>query len=255
MKKYNIEKFLNNFKEDSEYFGFDTAKVIYEDVFSAVARNKVTLDGIDKLLEELKILSEDGVSLETPEDAQRKGVIDLANSVYWRQKTEQAAKDFPIKPAEIPTEIPNDIPTNDKASVLAGLSIFKSGILGKIASWLTKMPAKISKLFGDLTSGKTSFSEVLSNGFKAIAADPTKALMTTGGLAAVILLLRSLKKKGELNKYAQLTAMANKRKLYEDVDVSPLSQLLEECENNVALKNALFKDEEEVNKTVNYFCY
>jgi hypothetical protein len=123
----------------------------------------------------------------------------------------------------------------------------KVGLLTKIGRFITTLPSKVKTFFGSL-QGK-SFSEIMHKGMSWLAANPALALKTTGGIALVALLIRALKKRGELNKYKQLAAIeAKTRTLKEDCydtlaedtkEKEAMRKVLEECKTNKALAKVI----------------
>ena len=89
----------------------------------------------------------------------------------------------------------------------------------------------------------------MHKGMSWLAANPALALKTTGGIALVALLIRALKKRGELNKYKQLAAIeAKTRTLKEDCydtlaedtkEKEAMRKVLEECKTNKALAKVI----------------
>ena len=122
----------------------------------------------------------------------------------------------------------------------------KTGLLEKIGSFITSLPRRVKAFFGSL-EGK-SFSEIMKQGMDWLAANPMLALKTTGGIALIALLIRALKKRGELNQYKQLAAIeARARTLKEDCydtfedtkEKIAMRKVLEECKTNKALAKVI----------------
>lgn len=212
---YTPEIFIENFKKDSEVFGEEFTKYLYEEAFSTVCGKRILFNGI---IEEIKNLSEDEVS-----------AAEATN-----------------------TEIDSTASTLNKALSPAGLAgatlIAKPGIIGKLWSFLKTVPSKVKTFFGNI--GGTSFGSAMKNGFAWLKANPTLALKTTGGLAMLAILIRALKKKHELNKYENLRNIAMRREImredcYDTVlgdseEKKAMRKIVEECQTNKALNELMF---------------
>ena len=100
----------------------------------------------------------------------------------------------------------------------------------------------------------------MKQGMAWLQANPMIALKTTGGIALVALLIRALKKRGQLNKYKQLQAIYDRGKaLKEDIEENSLeaiaiNKVIEECKTNKALNNLIF-GEEKIESEKSYFAY
>lgn len=286
MKLYNYtpEIFLETYSKDCVELGEETAKAIYEEVFSAICNKKVTLDNFsksyDSLMEAEKMLMESPVP-----DARMQEAI--ANAEHARQvalssqkaqgltlqavanMTNAAAEQGGIPAADMAflNGVKNEIyAKSDKAAAEAFNSTMeqiakrtasqnvvdtaKVGLLTKIGRFITSLPSKVKTFFGGL-KGK-SFSEIMHKGMSWLAANPALALKTTGGIALVALLIRALKKRGELNKYkalASIEAKANtlKEDCYdtyseETKEKVAMRKVLEECKTNKALAKIILED-------------
>ena len=146
----------------------------------------------------------------------------------------------------------------DAAQTVADAQVIKTGFLSKIGKFITSLPLKVKEFFGGL-KGK-SFSEIMKQGMAWLQANPMIALKTTGGIALVALLIRALKKRGQLNKYKQLQAIYDRGKaLKEDIEENSLeaiaiNKVIEECKTNKALNNLIF-GEEKMESEKSYFAY
>lgn len=146
----------------------------------------------------------------------------------------------------------------DAAQTVADAQVIKTGFLSKIGKFITSLPLKVKEFFGGL-KGK-SFSEIMKQGMAWLQANPMIALKTTGGIALVALLIRALKKRGQLNKYKQLQAIYDRGKaLKEDIEENSLeaiaiNKVIEECKTNKSLNNLIF-GEEKMESEKNYFAY
>ena len=108
------------------------------------------------------------------------------------------------------------------------------------------MPGKVKAFFGGL-KGK-SFGEIMKQGMGWLKANPMLALKSVGGIALVALLIRALKKRGELNKYKALAAIDKKASTlkedcydtFEDTkEKIAMRKVLEECKTNKALAKVI----------------
>ena len=210
LEGYTPELFLENFIEDCAVFGEETAQAIYEEIFSAITGKNVKLGKFVETLEEsMNEYLEENTLLETP-------AFDVV-----KDYKEQIVNSF--------------------NKYVAG-----TGILSKIGSFITSLPGKVKALFGGL-KGK-SFGEIMKQGMGWLKANPALALKTTGGIALVALLIRALKKRGELNKYKALAAIDEKASTlkedcydtFEDTkEKIAMRKVLEECKTNRALAKVI----------------
>lgn len=150
--------------------------------------------------------------------------------------------------AEIAGEVAGEVAngTADTAQAVANAQIIKTGFLSKIGKFITSLPTKVKTFFGSL-QGK-SFGEIMKQGMSWLAANPALALKTTGGIALVALLIRALKKKGQLRDYANLARIeARARTLKEDCydayedtkEKEAMRKILEECKTNKRLAEVI----------------
>lgn len=309
LEGYTPEIFLENFISDSEVFGEETTKAIYEEIFSTICGKKVKLDCFTKALNEsLNKVGDVEVFLETPADdrylqdyikstakqhflgkartSQGKfslqTVSNQLNAALEQAPGSEAEKIARMGLAEINAksdelaakaakEVAEKMASNapaatsavadaatDAAQTVADAQIIKTGFLSKIGKFITSLPLKVKEFFGGL-KGK-SFSEIMKQGMAWLAANPMLALKTTGGIALVALLIRALKKRGQLNKYKQLQAIYDKgQNLKEDIEEDTpegvaMGKIIEECKTNKALNNLIF-GEEKVESKKSYFGY
>ena len=294
LKDYTPEVFLENFLKDSEVFGEETTQAIYEEIFSAICGKKIKLDGlVENINEEIERINEetleeqgmpaemyraianaehaktaalasgkvDGFSLTSVANVMnaaaeqggmpavdKQHLLNIRKEIY--AQGDKAAKEaFETTMASNTSKVAN--------SVARGAKI---GILAKVRRFITSLPSKVKNFFGGL-KGK-SFSEIMKQGMGWLKANPALALKTTGGIALVALLIRALKKRGELNKYKNLQAIADRANYlkedcfdtYEDTqEKEAMRAILKECETNKVLENALFGEEKENNSK--YFKY
>lgn len=305
LEGYTPEIFLENFINDSEVFGEETTKAIYEEIFSTICGKKVKLDCFTEALNEsLNKVGDVKVFLETPADDRylqdyikstakqhflgkvktSQGKLGLQtvsnqlNAALEQAPGSEAEKIARMGLAEINAksdelaakaakEVAEKMASNapaatsavaDAAQTVADAQIIKTGFLSKIGKFITSLPLKVKEFFGGL-KGK-SFSEIMKQGMAWLSANPMLALKTTGGIALVALLIRALKKRGQLNKYKQLQAIYDKgQNLKEDIEEDTLEgvamgKIIEECKTNKALNNLIFGEEKVENKK-SYFGY
>lgn len=125
-----------------------------------------------------------------------------------------------------------------------------TGLLAKIGAFLKGIPGKIAGLFKGLRDGTTSFGQLFQKGLAWISANPTKALGTAGGTALVFMLIKALRKRGQLGRFQELNRLAQqKAALREDAydtilgdtaEKRAMRELLEACRTNRRLEKALF---------------
>jgi hypothetical protein len=280
LDNYTPEIFFETYSKDCIELGEETAKAIYEEVFSAICNKKITLDnfskGYDSLMKAEKMLMESSAP-----DARMQEAI--ANAEHARQvalasqkaqgltlqavanMTNAAAEQGGIPAADMAflNDVKNEIyAKSDKAAAEAFNSTMeqiakrtasqnvvdtaKVGLLTKIGRFITTLPTKVKTFFGSL-QGK-SFSEIMHKGMSWLAANPALALKTTGGIALVALLIRALKKKGQLRDYANLARIeARARTLKEDCydtyedtkEKEAMRKILEECKTNKRLAEVI----------------
>lgn len=136
---------------------------------------------------------------------------------------------------------------SDVANKLAGNT--GKGFLASIGKFLSGLKEKVVSFFGGL-KGK-SFSEILGNGVSWIKnpANLPAILGTTGGVVLLAMIIKALKKKGELNKYKNLQAVASQQNaLKEDIDSSEgkqrdaFAKVLDECENNIQMRKLILTE-------------
>lgn len=276
---YTPEVFIENFKKDSEVFGEETTQAIYEEIFSTIIGKNVKLESFVEELRDFDNLTES--PLNPPVDMQQA----IASAEQARQvalasekagglsmkslaniMNKEAMKNgMPKADIKFYNGLKNEIVAkSDKAAVeafkasLEQSSATKAAInaagsekisfLSKIGKFLTSLPAKVKLFFGGL-KGK-SFGEIMKNGMAWLQANPMLALKTTGGIALLGLLIRALKKRGELNKYKALAAIeAKSRSLQEDCyetifeedtkEKEAMRKVLEECRTNKKLAKVI----------------
>lgn len=309
LEGYTPEIFLENFINDSEAFGEETAKAIYEEIFSTICRKKVKLDCFTEALNEsLSKVGDVEVFLETPADDRylqdyikamakqhylgevrtsknnfslqtvsnqlnaaleqapgseaeriaRMGIAEIsAKSDELAAKAAREVAEKMASNAPAATSAVADAASN-AAQTVADAQIIKTGFLSKIGKFITSLPLKVKEFFGGL-KGK-SFSEIMKKGMNWLQENPMLALKTTGGIALVALLIRALKKRGQLNKYKQLQAIYDRgRELKEDIEEDTqegvaIGKIIEECKTNKALNNLIF-GEEKIESKKSYFEY
>lgn len=279
LEGYTPEIFLENFINDSEMFGEETAKAIYEEIFSTICGKKVKLDHFTDLLEDFK--EEVQTIEETPADdryildyaAQAAKSHNLAKNtdlIKQAAETLNATKGANTYEAALASQkalgTMNTIiqgsnveaakVVGDVSAQLTKAQTAGAGLLTKVSGFLKALPLKVKAFFGGL-KGK-SFSEIMKQGMAWLSANPVLALKTTGGIALVALLIRALKKRGELNKYKALQAVYNKT-VDEDFEKDSLeaiamNKVIEECKTNKALNELIF-GEEKVESKKSYFAY
>lgn len=284
LEGYTPEIFLENFINDSEVFGEETAKAIYEEIFSTICGKKVKLDHFTDLLEDFK--EEVQTLEETPADDRH--ILDYVNQaakshnlakntdlIRQAAETLNATKGVNTYEAALANQkalgTMNTIIQGSKVEAVktvgdvsaqlantqtAGAAATGVGLLTKVSGFLKALPLKVKTFFGGL-KGK-SFSEIMKQGMAWLSANPVLALKTTGGIALVALLIRALKKRGELNKYKALQAVYNKT-VDEDferdsLEAIAMNKIIEECKTNKALNELIF-GEEKVESKKSYFAY
>lgn len=287
LEGYTPEIFLENFMNDSEVLGEETAKVIYEEIFSTMCGKKVKLDHFTDLLEDFK--EEVQTIEETPADgryiqdyatqaAKSHNLAKNTDLIRQAAETLNAAKGVNTYEAALANQkalgtmntiiqgsnieaakAVGDVSAQLAKAQTAGATVTAAagaGLLTKVSGFLKALPLKVKAFFGGL-KGK-SFSEIMKQGMAWLSANPVLALKTTGGIALVALLIRALKKRGELNKYKALQAVYNKT-IDEDferdsLEAIAMNKIIEECKTNKALNELIF-GEEKVESKKSYFAY
>lgn len=311
LEGYTPEIFLENFINDSEVFGEETAKAIYEEIFSTICGKKVKLDCfVEVLSESLNKVGDVKVFLETPaDDRHLQDYIKTTAKQHFLGKTRASKGNFSLQTvsnqldaaleqapgseaekiarmglaeinaksdelaAKAAKEVAEKMASNapavanaadtaktvaDTAQTVADAQIIKTGFLSKIGKFITSLPLKVKTFFGGL-KGK-SFSEIMKQGMAWLSANPALALKTTGGIALVALLIRALKKRGELNKYKQLQAIYDRGQGLKEgfekgsLEAIAMNKVIEECQTNKALNDLMF-GEEKVESKKSYFAY
>lgn len=281
LEGYTPEIFLENFINDSEVFGEETAKAIYEEIFSTICGKKVKLDHFTDLLEDFK--EEVQTIEETPADdryildyaAQAAKSHNLAKNtdlIKQAAETLNATKGANTYEAALASQkalgTMNTIiqgsnveaakVVGDVSAQLTKAQTAGAGLLAKVSGFLKALPLKVKTFFGGL-KGK-SFSEIMKQGMAWLSANPVLALKTTGGIALVALLIRALKKRGELNKYKQLQAIYDRGQELKEgfekgsLEAIAMNKVIEECQTNKALNDLMF-GEEKVESKKSYFAY
>ena len=281
LEGYTPEVFLENFIKDCEVFGEETTQAIYEEVFSAICNKKITLDNFFKnynyLMEaEEEMLAEapmtpgmqeaiayaehaknvalnsqkvNGLSLHSVanimNDAVKQGGIPAEEMAYLKGIKDEIYASSNKAAAEAFNSTMDQIAKRTASQNVADTA--RTGLLSKIGSFITSLPGKVKAFFGGL-KGK-SFSEIMKQGMGWLKANPALALKSVGGIALVALLIRALKKRGELNKYKQLAAIeARASTLKEDCydtivedtkEKIAMRKVLEECKTNKALAKVI----------------
>lgn len=269
LEGYTPEVFLENFIKDCEVFGEDTTQAIYEEIFSALSGKRVKLESFVTELEES--LEEEGILIESPADdrAIQDYVANMVNQSYMSKNA--GALQNALNMAKAPdgavaangrTLLGTIIngskqeaakTVGDVSSQLATAQLphpAGPGLLSRLGGFISSLPGKVKAFFGGL-KGK-SFGDIMSKGMAWLQANPVLALKTTGGIALVALLIRALKKRGELNKYkalASIEARANtlKEDCYdtyseETKEKVAMRKVLEECKTNKALAKIILED-------------
>lgn len=290
LEGYTPELFLENFIKDCEVFGEDTTQAIYEEIFSAVCGKKVKLGSfvneLNKFNEE--VISENNfapaniqsaaasaerarqIALAT-EKAEGLGLTSIRNMLAAGKGNMPAGdaehleklKDMiygasdKAANAAFESEMANQVAAATSNAVSAD-NVARTGLLAKIGHFLTTLPGKVKAFFGGL-QGK-SFGEIMKQGMDWLQANPATALKTTGGIALLAMLIRTLKKRGELNKYKKLQAIYDSgRDLKEGFEEDSkeeiaMNKIIEECQTNKALNNLIF-GEEKMESEKSYFAY
>lgn len=264
LEGYTPEVFLENFIKDCAVFGEETAQAIYEEVFSAITGKNVRFGKFVETLEEsMNEYLEENTLLENPvRDSMIQDYVAKMMNQHYLAKNSNA-----LQNAMSMMSAPDGaVAANGKAALgaiingskqeaakavadvsgqlaKAKMPIAEPGILSKIGGFITSLPGKVKAFFGNL-QGK-SFGEIMKQGMGWLQANPMLALKTTGGIALIALLIRALKKRGELNKYRALAAIeAKANTLKEDCydtfeedtkEKVAMRKVLEECKTNKAL--------------------
>ena len=268
LEGYTPEVFLENFIKDCAVFGEETAQAIYEEIFSAITGKNVKLGKFVETLEEsMNEYLEENTLLETPADDRiiQDYVAKMANQHYLSNNGSALKNAISIMSAPDEAVAANgkaafetiingskEAAANAVAEVGSKLPSAQlsqaagSGILSKIGGFITSLPGKVKAFFGGL-KGK-SFGEIMKQGMGWLKANPMLALKSVGGIALVALLIRALKKRGELNKYKALAAIDKKASTlkedcydtFEDTkEKIAMRKVLEECKTNKALAKVI----------------
>lgn len=250
---YTPEIFVENFLKDSEVFGLRTAQAIYEEVFSTICNKKVKLDNfINELCEEINTLTEEDIMSNVTDFAFADNTGIPGFKAVAKTLNNYAGALSDEKRATMAKTIAKNLPTADEAvKATAG-----GGVLTKIAGFLKGLPAKVKTFFGGL-QGK-SFSEIMQNGLGWLQANPALAFKSAGGIALILMLIKALKKRGELNRYGQLAAIeARRNQLKEDCydtvledtkEKETMRKVLKECETNKRLEALIFEETKDTSK-------
>lgn len=244
-ENYTTEVFLENYFRDCETFGEETTQAIYEEIFSTISNKKVKLDGFVKALNEEVDLEALQVVLEAPLPLPP-GVEAAAGPTTWLKPSSLIPKNGVGYDAALALEKAAETAGVDKLARIAKWKAFKDntkGFFSNIGNFLSGLPAKVKSFFGGL-KGK-SFGEIMKQGLTWVKDNPMIALKTTGGIALVIMLIKALRKKGQLDRYENLRALAARTgQLKEDAydtiledskEKKALREVLEECKTNKAL--------------------
>lgn len=272
LEGYTPEVFIENLKKDAEVFGEATAIAIYEEVFSTLSGKKIKLEGIldkvrvleEDVLEEAKTMAELQKGIDTASKAIKAAksaeTLEQAAKIGWQgadawatasnavlKKSAEAAERAAIIKAG--WQGPDHWVVTDQINKMGTANFKLSQFFGNVGNFIKTLPAKVANFFGGL-KGK-SFSEVLSQGAGWLAKNPAVALKTTGGIALLFMVIRALKKRGELKKYAALNKIyASQSELFEDIqEKKAINKIIEECQTNKALNELMFGEEN------NYFNY
>ena len=287
LEGYTTEVFLENLKKDSEIFGEETAIAIYEEIFSDLSGKKIKLGGILNKIRTLEeeIYNEEMIEEASRREELRAGIAAASKALEAASKAktaEQAAKigwqgadawatassDVLARSAEAAERAAIlktgwqgadawSLPARSAAAEQAVATAAEAGagaakfslsqLFGRVGNFLKKLPERVSNFFGGL-KGK-SFSEILSQGAGWLKANPMLALKTTGGIALLFMIIRALKKRGELNRYRTLAAIeAKSNMLKEDCydtiiedtkEKIAMRKVLEECKTNKALAKVI----------------
>lgn len=276
---YTPEVFIENLKKDSEVFGEETAIAIYEEIFSTLSGKKIKLEGIldkvrtleeevynEEVLEETNRMAEFQAGVDAAskaiEAAKSAKTVEQAARIGWQgadawatasdavlKKSAEAAERAAVLKAGWQGADHWAVTDQVNRAARIGTAKFKLGqLFGSIGNFLKTLPAKVANFFGGL-KGK-SFGEILSQGAGWLQANPAIALKTTGGIALLFMIIRALKKRGELRKYAALNKIyANQSKLKEDCndiysedtqEKKAMRKIIEECQTNKALNELMF---------------
>lgn len=237
---YTPKVFFENFKKDSEVFGEETAQAIYEEIFSALCGKHIKLDSFTEMINE-GVITEELITETSAEEYME--MAKAANAALLKRGAINPLMKSPEKYMEI-AKTANATALN--SGVVSPLYV-GGGLLGKLSRFLAKLPGKAREFFGNLKGN--SFSEIMNKGMGWLSANPVIALKTAGGVALLALLIRALKKRGQLAKYKQLQAIYDRgNSLREDCyDVSledtkekeAMRKVLEECKTNKALSKVI----------------
>lgn len=227
LEGYTADIFVKNFIKDSEVFGEDTTKALYEEIFSTICGKKIKLDGlVEELNKEVPISETDETTIGISPEMLKTGAV------------------------------------AGTAASAAGTTGF--GLFSKLAGFFKAVPGKVKAFFGGL-KGK-SFGEIMKNGLAWVQANPKIALGTTGGIALVAMMLRALKKRRDKKKYEQLQSIVARQASVKSFDEKEIKEaaydivddnaqkkamraIIEECKTNKALNELIFEREDNSKKS------
>lgn len=218
LEGYTPEIFVKNFIKDSEVFGEDTAKALYEEIFSTVCNQKIKLDGlIEELNKEIPI-KEDGEELEANPLNSKIGAAALAGTAAAKMGLfGKLANFFKAIPAKV---------TN-----------FFGGLKGKSFSEIMKNGLAWIQANPKIALGTTGGIAIVAMMLKALKKRRDRKRYEQ--LQSVIARQASVKSFDEKE---------IKEAAYDIVDDNPqkeaMRKIIKECKTNKALNNLIFEKEE-----------
>lgn len=268
---FTPEKFISNILEDAEYFGDELALGLYEDIFSGICGYRVSLGGLYEeaeiealTLSEARPFANLGHDISGPLPPLKSKAAAGLDAAAAAADIPAAGLDAAAKAAEGALEAGAKLPSMPKYStfwsdVASGKvpapAPGKSGLLSKIGGFLKGIPGKLKNLFTGLKNGDITFGQLFKKGLGWVAANPAQALGTAGGAALLFMIIRSLRKRGQLRKFQALNRIAQQNAaLREDAydtvmgdtpEKKAMRELLEACRTNRRLEKALFEKDPE----------
>lgn len=272
MSNYTAEQFINNYIKDRNVFGEET-QYIYNDILGMLNEDFTSMKQPLKYLDNLvgKESGENLNNLQKGLKAASKEGLDSLNNISNGLVTKMISPEENVanKMRNVIKNSNNQsIPAEANSNVLSNIfsSVKDKRILNSIISWFSGIENKIKNVFGGLTSGNLTFSQLIGKGLGWVTnpVNMPKVLTTSGGIVLLALIIKSLKKRHALNKYKNLQELANiqkreisnKNSLEEEFLLSEhevaLRDVLNECETNKRLHSIMY--EAETVKS-NYFKY
>lgn len=259
--EYTEEDFIDNFIKDSETFGEDLTKEIYEELFSTISGQKINLDNfveelnnrqpLDQILEDIiydnieaDVIEEAPADFLGKREAKEAAKLlaaknsNLINNYTSKELLGQAAAIGPdatkkmeelmlvfSKGDPVKTAVTKDLiaasHTVDWTKAAAEANIARNGGLLQKLGLWFKKFPMKVKSFFGGLKGK-SFSEILNKGFAWVKSNPKAVMGSAGGIVLLALLVKALKNKKKYNN----PEFANVVEAYEMKET-----IIEECSN------------------------